>query len=97
MTESFSLEPVNQADMDDLAARGIEWIKGRLERATLYIPNVRDIKALAESEALSAEDYHVLLAYRVLVDLVRITTRQAQSAQHSASQPIVPNSGIILP
>jgi hypothetical protein len=33
----------------------------------------------------------------VLVDLVRITTRQAQSAQHSASQPIVPNSGIILP
>jgi 2-iminoacetate synthase ThiH len=74
MTDTaFSLEPVDQADMDDLAERGIEWIKERLEQANLHIANVREIYALAEQQELDKEERYALLAYRVLVDLVQMT------------------------
>lgn len=86
----FSMKPTTQAEMDDLAANGIDWIKAKLAKAELHVRNVQEIRALATEQGLNEEDYYCLLAYRAvteLIDMVQIAARQGATA---------PPEGLIL-
>ena len=92
----WSLEPSTHAELDDLEERGIEYIKEKLEAAGSHIPNVRGIFQLADASDLDLTDKYALLAYRVLVDMVRAETSRVQSvmdAQRSTAPQLVDITG----
>ena len=94
----FSMKPTTQAEMDDLAANGIDWIKAKLAKAELHVRNVQEIRQLATEQELSEEDYYCLLAYRAtteLIDMVQAATRGMAAAQ-STAMDAESNSGLIL-
>ena len=99
MSDQFSLHPMSQAELDDLEARGIDWIKDLLQEARLHIPQLANVMNLAESQELSTEDAYALLAYRLLVDMLNITQAELLRAQNAVNDPriITSEPGLIIP
>lgn len=92
--KTFSLVPQTEDEMNDLAERGIDWIKAKLLDAEAHIPVVAQTKAVAlETDTTDADDYYALLAYRSLVEFGRLLEHVQGLAAEQATKPqiIVPN------
>lgn len=92
MSEVFNLEPTNETELNDLAARGMEYIKEKLVEAEAHIPEVRAVADLAVQQDLSDEDKYIVLAYRALVDIMRLEMQRRAYAQEHAADPRIISS-----
>lgn len=79
--EVFSMYPVSEEDVKDLETRGIEWIKDKMQAARHHVPQLRAVLDLADEQELTKGDAYALVAYRLLVDMLKITQEHAANAQ----------------
>jgi len=96
-SDAFRLEPTSQAEIDELTADGAAFIKRKLEEAALHIPNVHEVWQIAEEQGLTNEQKYMVLAYRALVDVIRVNTLHKQNTIEDVSPVIKPPEGLILP
>jgi len=97
MDDVFYLEPNGEVELEELKTQPMEFIQGKLAKAEVYIPNVHDVRQIAIEQDLTDEQFYMVLAYRLLVDMTRGAAQaQAAAAAHAADPRIVDTEGVLI-
>jgi hypothetical protein len=97
MSPTFSMNPTSQEELDEMTATPLDFIRRKLTEAELHIPNVHEVKQIAEKQELEEADYFMVLAYRAVASMAQLHQETALKAQNEANDHrIISQEGAII-